>query len=65
MGRQARTRAAEAWARDVLPVVRELQESGTTGLRALAEALNRRGTPARRGGAWSATQVGRVLALAE
>ena len=34
----------------MLPVVEELMAACTTTLRGVAEALNRRGTPARRGG---------------
>jgi hypothetical protein len=35
--------AADAFAANLLPVVRELQASGTTATRAIAEALNARG----------------------
>ena len=65
LGREARTRAARAWAEDVLPVIEEIRAAGTTSLHGIAAALNRSGTPARRGGRWQAAQVRRVLALAD
>jgi hypothetical protein len=39
-----------------------VQAAGATSLQAIADGLNGRGIPAARGGAWSATQVLRVLA---
>ena len=39
-----------------------VQAAGATSLQAIADGLNGRGIPAARGGAWSATQVMRVLA---
>jgi hypothetical protein len=43
--------------------VKELQEAGTTSLRAIAAALNERGIPTAAGsGQWQAAQVQRVLA---
>lgn len=53
---RARKRAS-----DLLPRVHELQASGTTTLSGLANALNREGISASRGGSWSATQVSRLL----
>jgi DNA invertase Pin-like site-specific DNA recombinase len=46
---------------DLLPIIREVQASGTQTLRGIAEVLNSRGIPAARGGGWSAVQVGRIL----
>ncbi|MGH1569411.1 recombinase-like helix-turn-helix domain-containing protein [Methylobacterium sp. P31] len=40
----------------------ELRGAGVTSLGEIAAALNARGMPAARGGAWSATQVQRVMA---
>ncbi|MET4483039.1 recombinase family protein [Bradyrhizobium sp. F1.13.3] len=53
---------ASARAADIAPVIAELQASGKTSLRALAEGLNTRGIPTARGnGIWSAVQVARLL----
>jgi hypothetical protein len=48
----------------VLPVVREIQASGATTLRAIAEALNARGIRTARGGAWHSSTVGNLRARA-
>jgi hypothetical protein len=48
---------------DLAPTIAELQATGATSLRAIAAGLNELGIPtARVTGAWSATQVMRVLA---
>lgn len=64
-GRKAalRTRQEHAakYLEDVLPVIQEKQRQGASSLRAIAEALNADGTPAPRGGEWSAVQVKRIL----
>ncbi len=60
-GRAARTFQATARAMDLAPVISELRAAGASTLVALAEGLNRHGIPASRGGAWSATQVKRVI----
>jgi DNA invertase Pin-like site-specific DNA recombinase len=55
------TRAA-----DLAPVIGELRAEGKTTLAAMAKALTERGIPTASGkGAWSATQVQRVLARLE
>lgn len=46
---------------DLAPIIEEIRAGGATTLRAVAIALNERGIPAARGGAWSASQVKRVL----
>jgi len=58
------TRQAQAAQRasDLVPIVKELQASGATSLRAIAAGLNERSIPTARGGEWSATQVMRLLA---
>ncbi|WP_415623875.1 recombinase family protein [Methylobacterium mesophilicum] len=43
-----------------MPVLNELHATGTTSLGGIAAALNARGIPAARGGAWTATQVRRI-----
>jgi hypothetical protein len=53
---------AAARARDFAPTIAELQASGATTLRAIADGLNARKIPTARGaGRWSAAQVSRVL----
>ena len=52
---------ADQHAANVLPIIREAQKAGATTLRALAEALNARGIPTARGGAWHAMSVKNVL----
>lgn len=62
-GSKAVASQAAARATDLAPILAELQAAGATSLRAIAARLNERGIPtARGGGAWSATQVARVLA---
>lgn len=52
---------ADAFAANVLPMIRDLQARGGTH-RSIAEELNARRVRTARGGEWSATQVQRVLA---
>jgi hypothetical protein len=40
---------------------KDIQASGATTLRAIADGLDDRSIPAARGGSWSATQVMRLL----
>ncbi len=47
---------ADAFAANVLPIIREVQATGAS-LRKIADALNSRGVPTARGGRWAATQV--------
>lgn len=62
-GRMAATAKAKARAADLLPIIGELREAGTTSLGGIARALSERGIPTARGGpTWSAVQVSRVLA---
>lgn len=56
-GANANRTAADAFAANVLPVVRQIEASGVKGYRALAEALNARGIRTARGGEWHATTV--------
>ncbi|WP_342634291.1 recombinase family protein [Lichenibacterium minor] len=60
-GRAVRTSQALERALDLAPVIADLRASGAYTLAALAEGLNKDGITASRGGAWSATQVKRVL----
>jgi DNA invertase Pin-like site-specific DNA recombinase len=61
-GREKLARVAAQRAADLAPVIADLQADGVTTLRAMAAALTERGIPTAKGdGAWSATQVARVL----
>ena len=58
--------AANRWAALVraqilVPIIRQLQSSGSVALRAIARELNARGIPAARGGKWHPTSVDRLL----
>jgi DNA invertase Pin-like site-specific DNA recombinase len=54
---------AEAKAADIGPIIAELQAAGVTSRTGIAAALSEKGIPTARGnGAWTATQVSRVLA---
>ena len=54
-------RNADAFAKQVLPVVRDVQQSGAQSLRAIARALEARGVPTARGGQWTPVQVRALL----
>ena len=54
--------AADAFAANVLPVVRQIQATGATTSRAIAQALNARGIRTARGGAWYSSTVRNLLA---
>jgi hypothetical protein len=60
-GRAAGKAKADVRGADLADTVKELQASGTTSLRAIAEVLDARGIPTAREGTWSATQVLRLL----
>jgi len=55
---------ADQRAANVVPIMRQIQRSGATSLRQIAEALNARGINAPRGGQWHATSVRNVMARA-
>ncbi len=61
-GGAARRAMADAFAQNVLPVVREIQTTGRTSLRAIAAELERRNVRTARGGTWTASAVLRLLA---
>jgi DNA invertase Pin-like site-specific DNA recombinase len=58
---RVRAQAADDLAKLVLPVIEQLRLAGRCSLRALAEGLNERGICTRRGSAWYAAAVKRVL----
>ena len=53
---------ADAYAANVLPVIREVRRAGAASLHQIAAALNARGVSAPRGGQWYAKSVSNVLA---
>jgi DNA invertase Pin-like site-specific DNA recombinase len=58
---QARTEKADRYSANVLPVIREIQQSGIQSLRGIARALAARGISTARGGAWTPVQVSDIL----
>jgi DNA invertase Pin-like site-specific DNA recombinase len=52
---------ADRFAKNVAPIIREIQSSGATSHRGIARALNARGVATARGGHWTAVQVGSIL----
>ena len=64
MGQAANRAGADAFARNVLPIVRQIQAAGVTGLANIAQALNDRGIRTARGGAWHNSTVRNLLARA-
>jgi DNA invertase Pin-like site-specific DNA recombinase len=63
-GVAANRQAADAFAANVLPIVRQIQASGATTYRAIAAALNNRGVRTARGGAWHDSTVRNLVARA-
>ena len=61
MGQHANAAAADAFARNVLPVIRQIQASSVHSFRAIASALNARGIPTARGGQWHDSTVRNAL----
>jgi DNA invertase Pin-like site-specific DNA recombinase len=51
---------ADRHAANVLPIIREIQATGATSLRAIADALNARGVPTARGSRWQAQTVANI-----
>lgn len=64
LGSDSNHRAAVAFAANVLPIVRQIEASGATSLRAIAAALNARGIRTARGGEWHPTTVRNLVAMA-
>lgn len=57
---EARIAKADAFAANVLPIIKEIQSTGAS-MRKIAHALNARGIATARGGTWAATQVSDIL----
>jgi DNA invertase Pin-like site-specific DNA recombinase len=64
-GAEATRKAAADFARNVLPIIREMQKSGLSSYRAIAGALNARGIPTARGGHWHDSTVRNALKHAQ
>ena len=61
-GQAANAAAADAHARNVLPLMRDIMKADASlNLRGIAAALNARGIRTARGGAWHGTTVRNVL----
>jgi DNA invertase Pin-like site-specific DNA recombinase len=58
---KANREAAQRFAANVLPIIRQIQTSGVQSLRGVARALTARGIKTARGGEWSAVQVSDIL----
>jgi DNA invertase Pin-like site-specific DNA recombinase len=58
---KARSAAADAFAANVRPIIKEIQNSGVSSLRGVAKALNARGVRTARGSEWTGVQVNHVL----
>jgi hypothetical protein len=56
--------AADRFAANVLPVIRQIQKTGATSNQAIAVQLNERGIKTARGGRWAHVQVGAILGRA-
>ena len=59
--RKVRAAAAEQFATNILPIIRQIQATGCTKLLTIAGALNARGIKTSRGGEWLPVQVSRIL----
>jgi DNA invertase Pin-like site-specific DNA recombinase len=64
-GNAANRAAADAFARNVLPIVRQIQATGINSLRGIARVLDARGIATARGGTWDARTVGDLLRRGE
>ncbi len=53
--------AADQFAANILPIIREIQAAGRTSLREIASSLNARGVRPARGGRWGASSVRNLL----
>src|SRR5262249_2047279 len=58
---KSRRAAADTFAANVRPIIKEIQNSGVSSLRGVAKALNARGVRTARGSEWTAVQVSNVL----
>jgi DNA invertase Pin-like site-specific DNA recombinase len=61
IGRQSAIAGANGFARNVMPIIPALRDSGIADLRGLASALNDRGVRTARGGRWHVSNVKNVI----
>jgi DNA invertase Pin-like site-specific DNA recombinase len=64
-GADANRIAADRFAANVIPIIREIRASGIDTMRGIARALNARGVQTARGGTWTPVQVGAILRRTE
>ena len=64
MGRRALMGGADAFAEQLAPFLRAIRAEGTTTLRGIADALNRRAIKSAKGGSWHPAAVSNLLVLA-
>jgi DNA invertase Pin-like site-specific DNA recombinase len=60
-GQEIIQKGADAFAANVLPIIREVQAGGATSFQAIADALNARGLRSPRGGDWQPTTVRNII----
>ncbi|TGQ51626.1 recombinase family protein [Mesorhizobium sp. M1C.F.Ca.ET.193.01.1.1] len=58
---EVRMAQADAFAANILPIIRDIQASGVKSRRQVAVALNARGVASARGGTWTAVQVKDII----
>ncbi|WP_164750440.1 MULTISPECIES: recombinase family protein [unclassified Mesorhizobium] len=58
---EVRMAQADAFAANILPIIRDIRASGIKSLRQIAVALNARGIASARGGTWTAVQVTDII----
>ncbi|RWJ97001.1 recombinase family protein [Mesorhizobium sp.] len=58
---EVRMAQADAFAANILPIIRDIQASGVKSRRQVAVALNARGVASARGGTWTAVQVTDII----
>jgi DNA invertase Pin-like site-specific DNA recombinase len=58
---RARAEKADRYSANVLPVIREIQDSGIKSIRGIGRALAARGVGTARGGTWTPVQVSAIL----
>src|SRR6185295_363458 len=61
LGREAQQSEAARFAQNILPLIERIQAAGTTGMVAIAAALNERGVRTAQGGQWHCSSVRNVM----
>src|SRR5882757_2262434 len=65
LGRAVLIEGADRFVESLVPVVQTIRSEGATTLRAMAQALNRRGFKSARGGTWHPSSVANLLSRSE